>query len=99
AGRARLGAEALEARLLDTRLDLEPRDGERRRVGERLPVAVAELQLDRAVAQAKAEALVAVEAVVLARVAREGEAHSVGGRGIGEAASCACRPVAVATSS
>ena len=34
---------------------------QRRRIGERLPVAVAELHLDRAVAQAKAELLVAVD--------------------------------------
>ena len=35
---------------------------ERRRIGQRLPVAGAELQLDRAVAQAKAELLVVVDA-------------------------------------
>ena len=70
-------AEALEARLLGARLDLERGDGERRRIGERLPVAVAELQLDRAVAQAKAEALVAVDAAVLVDVAREAEPNRV----------------------
>src|SRR5450755_328939 len=77
------GTEAGQADFVDSRLDVECRDDERRRIGQCLPVRIAELELDRAAAQSKAETLVAVDDAVFTGVAGKAETNRGGCRRVG----------------